>query len=597
MYPILRNILSVMRRFKLATALNIMGLSVAFAAFMTIMVQLNYDLTFDKFHKDHDKMFRLELFHETSVQATIPRPLADVFFESSPHIIAGAIVSSFSFERFFNVEDDGVRDFFTEKCMNVAPEFIDVFTFDFVEGSKEAFKERSEIIIPLSISRKIFGNEPAVGKQLGGRTVGAIYRDFPSNSIINNCIYYPSISANQDKENWNNYNYHAYFRVDKASNLPLIYESFKRKYHALGYGPWEDTGAELHFTALPDIHFVTDVSGDPAPKASRQTLMILFSIAIVIVIIASINFINFSAALTPVRVKAINTQRVLGAQRNSLRIAIVAESAVICFLSYLVALCLISVFRTTPWVKLVDADLSFTANPLIFGGTALIALLTGVFAGIFPSRYMTSFEPALALKGYFGLSSTRKQMRNILTGIQLVSSFALLTGVSFMYLQNKFMQHADLGFDKDELVTVNIGRILNSRDAFVDRLKSYSGIEDVTFGENLLSGSDIHYMKWGENDYNGRRVEFQCLPVHHSFLKVTGIHITEGRDFRQEDADTQNGAFVFNETARKTYDLKLNTIMGSGFGSGEIHTRCKCYFFSLRRFSNGILCMGNKKLG
>jgi putative ABC transport system permease protein len=546
-----------------------MGLSVAFAAFMTIMVQLNYDLSFDKFHKDHDKIFRLELLQETSVQTNIPRPLADLFFESSPHIMAGAVVSPFPYENYFNIEDDGVRDFFTEKCMSVAPEFIDVFTFDFVEGSKDAFKARSKIIIPLSLSRKIFGNEPAVDKQLREWTVGAIYRDFPSNSIVNNYIYRPSISANQDKENWSNFDYDAYFRVDEASNLPLIYESFKRKYNALGGDPWEDIGAQLRFTALPDIHFVTNVSNDTAPKASRQTLMILFSIAIVIIIIASINFINFSAALTPIRVKRINTQRVLGAQRNTLRIAIVAESAVICFLSYLVALCLISVFRTTPWVKLVDGNLSFAANPLIFGGTAFIALLTGLFAGIFPSRYMTSFEPALALKGYFGLSSTRKQMRNILIGIQFVSSFALLIGVSFMYLQNRFMQNSALGFDKDELITVNIGRIQNSRDAFVDRLKSYSGIEDVTFGEVLLSGSDI-YMKWGI-DYNGKRAEFQCIPVHYSFLKVMGIHITEGRDFRQEDADLQNGVYVFNETARKIYDLKLNTMVGDGgIESGEI---------------------------
>jgi putative ABC transport system permease protein len=573
MYPILRNFLSTIRRFQLATALNILGLSVAFAAFMIIMIQLNYDYGFDKFHKDYDKIFRLEFTRNTNTQAVICRPLAEHFFESSPHIVAGALVYLWESDAIFHVENDDVQNFYREKSIVVTPEFFDVFTFDFVEGSTDVYIAPGNVFIPLSLKRKIFGNEPAVGKQIvhsgwGNQTVLGVYRDLPDNSVLNNCMYF-AMQPDENKNSWNNWNYHVYFRVNEASNVSQLFENFKRNFDAKAlWGEsfdWDEAGTGLRFTTLPDIHYVTDAIYDPTPKASKQTLMILFAIGIVIIVIAAINFTNFSTALTPMRIKSINTQRVLGARRSSLRLALVFEAVFIGFLSYLVALCLISMFHRSPFARLIDADLSLTAHPFIFGGTALVALLAGLLAGLYPSRYMTSFAPALVLKGGFGLSPKGRKLRNTLIGIQYVASFALIIGASFMYLQNRFMQSSSLGYDKDELITVNIGRIETSRDAFTNQLKAYSGIEDVTFGEALLSSSD-QYMGWGRQ-YRGEQIQFQTLPVHHSFLKVMGIKITEGRDFRQEDAHTQRGAYIFNETARKQYNMELNSSIDN---NGEI---------------------------
>jgi putative ABC transport system permease protein len=245
--------------------------------------------------------------------------------------------------------------------------------------------------------------------------------------------------------------------------------------------------------------------------------------------------------------------------------SLVSEVVMICMLSYLVSLVLILLFNSTSLARLVDADLSLAANSLIVGGTALVALLTGFLAGMYPARYITSFAPALVLKGSFGLSPKGRKLRNTLISVQFIASFALIIGASFMYLQNYFMQHSSLGYDKDMMLTVNIGRLQQKRDAFTNRLKTFSGIEDVTFGESLLSSSD-QYMGWGRK-YNGEDINFQCLPVHYTFLKVMGIEIKEGRDFRAEDANMQYGVFVFNETAREKYKLQLNTMVD---GQGEI---------------------------
>ncbi|MDR1172828.1 MAG: FtsX-like permease family protein [Bacteroidales bacterium] len=572
MTPIGRNFLSVIRRFKMAMTLNILGLSVAFAAFMVIMIQLDYDHSFDKFHTDYDKIFRMEFSQNTSAQAIICRPLADRFFESSPHILAGAI-TSWPQTAPFHAEKNGARVLYEENSITVSPSFFDVFTFDFVDGVKGDYLSPSNVFIPLSLSRKLFGDESAIGQQIahsywGNQTVMAVYRDFPANSIIDNCIYF-AMREEENRQNWQNYSYYVYFRVDDPSSVPQLFENFKQNFDAQAvFGAdftWEDSNVGLRFTALPDIHYVTDVLYDRTPKASRQTLLVLFAIAIIIVMIAEINFTNFSTALTPMRIRNINTQKVLGARQGSIRLSLVSEAMFISLLSFLVAICLMMVFYRTSPARLVDADLSPAAHPLIVGGTAFIALFAGLLAGLYPAWYMTSFVPALALKGNFGLSPKGKRLRNTLIGVQFISSYALIIGVSFMYLQNHYMQHSSLGYDRDELITADISRLQQSRDAFITKLKAYSGIKDVTHGEVILSSSD-QYMGWGRK-YRGKQMQFQCLPVDYTFLKVMGIEITEGRDFRREDAGTQYGAYVFNETAKKEYDMEAGTTIDD---KGEI---------------------------
>jgi len=569
MNPIFRNLISVARRFKLASTLNILGLSVAFTAFIVIMMQLDFDYGFDKFHKNSDKIFRLEMVEKTDVSANMSRPMAERFFESSPQIVVGAICDTEGKEVFFHVEHNGTRNYFKERSLRVSPSFTDVFSFDLVEGDHNALNTPGNVIIPLSLARKLFGNESAVGQQLvndkGNQIVGAVYRDFPPNSIFYNYVYVP-LPEDENQQSWGSWNYHAYLRVNEASNVSQLLDNFKRNfdiqavlgeqlYNFLDLGA---TGDYLRLTALPDIHFAQDLPRDTAPKTSNQTLMVLFAIGVVIIVIAAINFTNFNTALAPMRVKSINTQLVLGSRRSTIRLALVFEAVFISFLSYLVALLFVTLFCNSPLAKLVDGDLSLAAHPLIVGGTALVALLTGLFAGLYPSHYMTSFAPALVLKGSFGLSPKGKKLRNTLLGIQYIASFALIIGASFMYLQNSFMQNSSLGYDRETLVTVNIGQIQKSRDVFTNRIKAFPEVDNVTFSAFLLSSNDDGYNRWGVT-YRGEPITVQVIPVHYTFLDVMGIKISEGRNFRQEDANTEQGVWVFNESAQKKYNMEVNS--------------------------------------
>ena len=569
MKTILRNFFSVLRRFKAASVLNVLGLSIAFVAFMLIMMQVNYDYTFDCSHRNADAIFRVDIVHGSKgSQAIICRPFARAFTESSPHIKGGCLLNAWVGSPFFYVEQNGQRTGYRENAWEVTPGLLDVIHFDMLEGTAQALDEPGSVILPESMAKKIFGNETAVGKQLiapnvemNAQIIKGVYKDFPRNSALQNVIYV-AMNPKENYDNWGNWNYFFFVRLDDPANKENVLDNFKSNFNAKEvFGNEFEWGGEesfdLRLTSLPDVHFLNNVDFDSMPKASRQTLLVLFSIAFVIIIIAGINFTNFSTALTPMRIKSINTQKVLGSSDRMLRGSLLVEAVGVSTFAYLLSLLFLYVIPKTPVASLVDADISFGAQPMIIAGTAVIAVIVGVLAGLYPSYYVTSFPPALVLKGSFGLSLAGRRMRSVLVGIQFVASFILIIGSLFMYLQNRYMQNAPLGYDKEEMIIVHLNNKINKdRDAFTNQLKSFSGVEDVTYSQFLLSSQD-QYMGWGR-DYNGKNINFQCLPVSSSFLKLMGIEVKEGRDFRPEDDQKETGCYIFNEKAKAQLELKLN---------------------------------------
>ena len=433
MKTILRNFISVLRRFKTASVLNVLGLSIAFVAFMLIMMQVNYDYTFDCSHRNADAIFRVDIVHGSKgSQAIICRPFARAFTESSPHIKGGCLLSAWVGSPFFYVEQNGQRTGYRENAWEVTPGLLDVIHFDMLEGTAQALDEPGSVILPESMAKKIFGNESAVGKQLivpdtemNAQIVKGVYKDFPRNSVLQN-VMYAAMNPKENYDNWGNWNYFFFVRLDDPVNKENVLDNFRNNFNAKEvFGnefEWgEENSFDLRLTSLPDVHFLNNVDFDSMPKASRQTLLVLFSIAFVIIIIAGINFTNFSTALTPMRIKSINTQKVLGSSDRMLRGSLLAEAICVSMFAYLLSLLFLYIVPKTPVASLVDADMSFGAQPMIIAGTAVIAAIVGVLAGLYPSYYVTSFPPALVLKGSFGLSLAGRRMRSLLVGIQFVA--------------------------------------------------------------------------------------------------------------------------------------------------------------------------------
>ena len=473
-----RNLLHVIRNFKAAFILNLLGLAVAFTAFMMIMMQVRHDLTFDRCYDGAERIFRLDIEIDGRGQAIVNRPLARLFCQSSPEITAGCIMDAGPASNFWYTGEGGTRKGSKETFWDVSPGTLDVFGFMMAEGGNDALDAPLSAVIPESMAKRLFG------------------------------------------------------------------EGFS----------WEDGNLKLTLHSLPELHFKSAGQFDGLPKASRGTVNALIAIAFIILLIAGINFTNFSTALAPMRIRGINTRKVLGSSNLTIRCGIVGEIILISAIAYLLSVLMLRLAGMTPLSSLLDCDMSLGRNVGIILACAAAAVILGTLSALYPAFYMTSLPPALVLKGSFGLSASGRRLRTVLVGVQFTAAFALVIAASFIWLQNRHMLKTPLGYDKDQLIVTDINEnISKSGDAFKEDIRRTAGVENVSFSAFTLAAGDF-YMTWGR-EFRGEQISFACLPVDHDFLNTMGISVTEGRNFSAEDEMKENGTYIFNETARRQYDM------------------------------------------
>jgi putative ABC transport system permease protein len=570
-----RNFLAAFRRSKTAFVLTLVGLSVAFAAFMVIMMQVTYDLSFNRSQPDADCIYRVDAILDNTRRLALNNwPLADKLANASPHIKACAVANSYSAflsEMTFTIERNGIKQMFREKLKYVTPGFVKVFHFDMLEGSAEALDDPDKVLLPESMAKRMFPNESAIGQRLdesgdndGGMTVGGVYKDFPANSSMHNYIYC-QMNKNNSSYDLHGLSYDVYVKLDSPASAKIIEEEVLPKLGIDDVRGNSPIKLSMVLTPFTMIHYDTNVEFDSADKAGLQTILILAAIALVILIIAGFNFTNFSMAQVPLRIKNINTRKVLGASIVSLRRQFLGDAVKLSILSWVVSVGLVYLMSLTNIRSLIDADMALNGHLALIGVTALTALLLGFVAGLYPAYYITSFPSALVLKGSFGLSPKGRSLRDVLIGVQFVASFVLIVSAVFMYLQNRYMMNTSTGYDKENIIITDLSDTLRgSKETLVSELKAQSNIADVSFSEALLAQNDF-YSQWS-GDLRGEQVMFQVLRVDDGFLKLLGIPIMEGNDFTSSDkADTTKVQYlIFNHKAQAEYDIKVNDQLQNG---------------------------------
>lgn len=574
-----RNFTSVIRRFKVATLLNVLGLSVAFAVFILIMTQVLYESTYNHCYPNRDRIVRLEVAHEgKDFQAAICRPVGEMIGRDWAHVEAVTTLIAWDQEIVLSLADEQeASKFFSEKIILATPDFAAIFPFTMVEGSDKALEEPNQILIPLSMAQKMFPGQSALGKTLkqnkSSLIIGGIYKDFPRNALTKNVIY-AGLDKEENTSNWGSWNYHVYFLLDNAQAAEganefltgMVFNAFD--YAAAGFDSKDAylataQGRQFRLMPLDELYYTTTTLFDAGEHGSRQTTWLLFAIAIIILVIADINFTNFSTALAPMRMRSINTQKVLGSTNGRLRATLVTESIFISFGSFLLALLLVYVCQSSFLNSLLSADIALSANIPLVLFTAGLAVLSGLLAGLYPAIYMTSFSPALVLKGSFGLSPKGRRLRSTLLCIQYIASISLIIIASFMYLQNRYMKHSDLGYDKDQLYVTFLKSSLKIQpETLTNELCRFSGITDVAFAESPLSAVD-DMNSWGTVE-EGVSINYRCITVSDNFLKTIGVEIAEGRDMLPSDSLDDFGTYIFNQAAKEQYNLTLGKIINTG---------------------------------
>ena len=583
-------------RYKVSSVLNILGLAIAFASAYIILVQVNFDLGYNKCFRDADRVFRVEMESQWGEKGTwsanFNNNLGYLFGENDDNVESFGTMKMYTSDLTILVPNQVESD--KMELMNIRESWgtrtmPQTMGFTLVQGDFERLKEPNTIVMSerfaqthnLTIDNTI---KDAMGRTL---TIVGLFKDFPRNSDLygldifvgaddnmndpsewSYTYYYKLISAEQkDAFLHNIYTklYDGQFKDDVAAQDSITIDDFKREF-------------PFRLTALEDTYFATNMSGAQGQTGNRTTTLTLLAIAVLIIVIAFVNFINFFMAMVPRRIRRVNTEKIFGCSTRRLRLGFVGEAMGLVALALLLAAFL--VFMIAPELTgLISTSAELGDNPMIALLIVAAGFVLAVVSSIYPAWYITSMPAAFVIKGSFGNSAAGRRLRYALLCFQFVISIALITCSIFIKLQHTYMMKYDMGFSKEHLLTTNLPKSINgdfsSRQTFEGMLKENPMIADVTFANGELVQQSR--MGWGRG-FKGEQINFQCYPVAHDFLQFMGIKLTEGRDFMVDD-ERANGTFIFNESARKEFGFELGDKVYGHNGEAPVVGFCEDFKF------------------
>ena len=548
------------RRYRVATLLNLLGLGVAVATFYLFMTQVIYNRTYNHNIHDYKHMYRLEVYGGLFGEdwgCNICRPFVTLLKEI-PQVKDATYISPYTNKTDVKVGNRTI----TVSSVNMGMPGIEFFTGKLLSGSSKTCADGANVIINRSTAEKMFGTVNAAGKTFEDEngngdkvtvTVVGVSEDMPDNCTLPNGVY---ICENESVMNeWSEWSFNVYLRLDDGANPKKVERAMKLAFmKANGYSEKDekrfDKEANMKFRITPvdDIYF----SGvGPNDRGNRGLVNVLTVASVFVLFIAMLNLLNFSLSEVPMRMRGINTRRVMGASIGSLRMKMILENVVFAFVGLVIGILLIVAFqRSETCMKLVSGDIHFASHMVLAAAMAVSALVVGALSAVIPAFYSTSFAPAMVLKGSFGLSPRGRQLRMAIMAVQFCVAFALTIYIGVMSSQSSYIFNSDYGFNKNEVFYAWLSQEAKAkRDAIRAELKKLPFVESVGFAQNAIGTSD-GYMSWGRGD-NEHQMTLQVLPCDYEYLRTMQLKITEGRDFRE--ADMKTGAYVLNEAAMKQY--------------------------------------------
>ncbi len=559
----LRNI----KRHKGYSFINIVGLSLGIACVLIISLMINYELSYDDFHEKKDRIYR--------VYTEINRPsgtmkMAPVMFPLAPEAknipeIEHAVRISESTKSVAYSEK-----IFFERISFADPEYLDVFTIELKSGNKNSvLKNPNSIIISEKIALKYFGERDPVGEsfKIDNATlynITGVFKDYPENSHKRMNLIASISSLNENNyarfSKWTSFgNDYTYILIkpgmdpkvarDKIENLvdSKLQEEWKQRY-------------EMQIQPLKDIHFSTFLTYEFAKVIPVAYLYVFGTIAIFILIIACINFINLSTARSAKRNKEVGIRKVVGAGKFQLVKQFLSESFILTFISFLLALVIIYVIipEVNNLVKtniLISDLLNWKFALIIFA----VLFLTSLIAGGYPAFIIASVKPALVLKNSLIKSNKGYSLRSLLVIFQFAIASFLIIGTFTVFDQLDYMLNKELGFNKDEIIVLSIDdeELMKNPEPFKRSLLNNSSISGLTFA----SGSPASGSSWTDNikpvdKIDDEKLHTQVLVVDYDFFKTFGIDIISGRSFSKNFLTDENEAMIINQTAAKKLGLQ-----------------------------------------
>ena len=583
----IRNFLTLLRRYTTSSVLNIVGMAVAFAAVYLIAVQVNFDLSYNRVIKNSERIYRLE--HRSWSEEgrwewywnrRIPMEMCAVCpeVEASGAIDMTGSYGNSQYQNEYSIKRNSTIENFTIGVCGTELSALAVFPFEFIAGGiDEEFKAFQGMIISesvakrcnLSVGDRINSGRGAVSqKQL---VISGIYKAFPKPSTIAHSEAYMIMPdyGPEDEHNWGN-SYYVLLREGASREeaeqrmLDYIIDDCKKRGFSVEEQKEQLELITPRLNPIADLYFADDTEPEWM-HGSRTTTYTLIAIAVLILIISFINFVNFFFALIPSRIRAVNNYKIFGAPTAKLRLNFLFETVGLILVSLFGAAVIVVLFADTPLKEYISTSVAINENWSLAGVMALCVVLLGLVVSLYPAWYITKFSPAFVIKGDFSASKSGRILRYTLVGIQYVISIILIICSLFIYRQHQYMLTKDMGFDRENLLVATLpyeavygGWTFESdytkRDALLNRLEKNPQIKEIALGRGNITHSR---MQWTRPVENGESVIFGVYVVSWNYLQAMGIDIVDGRDFLPSDEHSATGALIFNEQASKELGITV----------------------------------------
>lgn len=565
-----------MLRQKGYSLINIIGLSVGIAATLLILIYVSNELSYDRFHQSADRIHRITFMAKlqgTEVHgANTAAPIAEAMQREIPEV-----EEAVRFGQWRTMPMSYDHKNFTEQNFLVADSnFFKFFSFSLIQGDPNtALKGPDKIVITEEVARRYFGDENPIGKimlrgsERRASEVTGIAKNPPTNSHIDFDIVLSGESWDYMKQvQWTSNNLYTYVRLRPGASSEKVKSTLDgmvikyigtelEKFLGMTFDQFKKQGNNVGLDLQPmlDIHLRSNLSDELNPNGSIQYLYIFGAIALFIIVIACINFMNLSTARSANRAKEVGVRKTVGAMRGKLISQFISESMLYSFFSMIFALILIGL-SLNGFNLLAGKELTFDVlmTPMAISVILIFTVIVGLLAGSYPAFYLTGFRPTEVLKGKVRAGFRNSGMRNKLVVLQFVISVALIFGSIVIYRQLKYMQHKNLGFAKENVVsllhTMSLGK---SAQAFKNELGAHPEFKGASFANRLPPHID-----WNSAFRKGGSDQDFLLNVYNvdqDHLSTMGYTMLEGRFF-SKDFPSDTAAVILNEAAFKQMEFK-----------------------------------------
>ena len=602
-------------RNKLFSLVNISGLAIGMAACFLVVQYVRFEWSYDKFHKDSDRIYRVTIERENAVSTIrisaahpgVGPAMKDEFaqVEEFTRVLHQSIflgdVTTWS-----HIDDQGNEKIFNEERVYcVDPAFLDMFSFPFVYGDpKTALSDISSVVIAESFSRKFFGSENPIGKTLvlDGRrnlTVAGVFKDVPENSHLKFNVlvtfFFEEMKARISEEAyWKWAEYYTYVRLMPGANAGALETRFPDfvERHMGEFMRRMNFEERFYLQPLVDIHLRSpEMTKEREVHGSERTVYFLLIVAILILVIAWTNYVNLSTSKSIERAREVGVRKVSGASKRQLIFQFLFDSLLVNLLA--TGLAFVLVVLSLPYFNQLAGknigtsvhELTLVQEPLFWLGLAVVIILGSFAAGLYPALVLSSFKVTAVLKGKFFGSRSGILLRKTLVGSQFIISVALIAGTIMVFRQVSFMKDQEVGYAIDQILVIKSPRVGDSSTSF--RMETFRtellrnpSIRSIA-PSSEVPGRQPSQSNFIRNYDDGREEQFLCFWffVDSGFFPTYDVAMAAGRNFHEGERMNHNSEnipipVILNEKATRLLRFRapedaVKKLIHFGFGGDD----------------------------